>query len=126
MGKIRNQSYGRIYVNVSDPISVREKLSKRNVPEWGLPAYRFSLDTDEKKNIYSLAMELVCKQQRDAITPISAIVSAVLSVKQLELQQLVDYVVLFNSLLAKYGTSCFIQGKFFNKLVIYFLAFFYL
>jgi len=111
VGKIRNQSYGRIYVNVSDPISVREKLSKRDVPEWGMPSYRFSLDTDEKKNIYSLAMELVCKQQKDAITPISAILFAVvLSVKQLELQQLADYVVLFNSLLAKYGTCCFIEG----------------
>lgn len=111
MGKIRNQSYGRIYVNVSDPISVREKLSKRDVPEWGMPSYRFSLDTDEKKNIYSLAMEMVCKQQKDAITPISAILFTVLAFKQLELQELVDYVVLFNSLLTKYGTCCFIKGN---------------
>ena len=111
MDKIRNQNYGRIYVNISDPISVRKKVNKRNVPEWGLPSYRFNLDTEEKKNIYSFAKELVCKQQEDAITPISAILAAVLSVREIDLQQLTEYVALFNSLLKKYGTPCFIQGN---------------
>jgi hypothetical protein len=55
---------------------------------------------------------MVSKQQKDAITPISAILMSALSVnKQLTIEQLVQYVVLFNSVLKKYGTPCLVQGN---------------
>ena len=110
--KIRGQNYGRIYLNVSDPISVRDHLSKRPEPNWSMPSFRFTLSEPEKSGIHSLAHMLVCKQQKGAITPVSAIIMSVLSVNlHLDLKQLVDYVVLFKSFLYKHGTPCFTKGN---------------
>lgn len=113
--KIRGQNYGRIYINVSDPISVRDHMSKRAEPNWNIPSFRFSLDESEKSSIHSLAQNLVCKQQKDAITPISAIVISTLFVKPLNLEQLVGHVIIFNKLLADYGTPSLTQGKELNE-----------
>ncbi|XP_046442213.1 dihydroxyacetone phosphate acyltransferase-like isoform X2 [Daphnia pulex] len=110
VGKIRGQNYGQIYVNVSDPISVRDHISKRTEPNWNTPSFRFTLNEYEKSRIHSLAWNLVSKQQKDAITPVSAVLMSALSVnKQLNIDQLVEYVVLFNSVLKKYGTPCLVQ-----------------
>ena len=112
VGKIRGQNYGQIYVNVSDPISVRDHISKRTGPNWNTPSFRFALNEYEKCRIHSLAWSLVSKQQKDAITPVSAILMSALSVnKQLNIDQLVEYVVLFNSVLKNYGTPCLVQGN---------------
>jgi glycerol-3-phosphate O-acyltransferase len=118
VGKIRGQNYGQIYVNVSDPISVRDHISKRTEPNWNTPSFRFTLNEYEKSRIHSLAWNLVSKQQKDAITPVSAILMSALSVnKQLNIDQLVEYVVLFNSVLKKYGTPCLVQGNNYFELI---------
>lgn len=109
--KIRGQNYGRIYLNISHPISVREHLNKRTEPNWNVPSFRFTLSDEEKGSIHALAHLLVCKQQKEAITPISSILFSALSIhKLLSLQQLVNYSILFNQLLTKFGTPCLIQG----------------
>ncbi|XP_059350786.1 dihydroxyacetone phosphate acyltransferase-like [Daphnia carinata] len=112
VGKIRGQNYGQIYINISDPISVRDHISKRTEPNWNTPSFRFSLSEYEKDSIHCLAWSLIRKQQKEAITPVSAIVMSALTVnKQLGIEQLAQLVILMNSLLAKYGTPCLIQNE---------------
>ncbi|KAK4003010.1 dihydroxyacetone phosphate acyltransferase isoform X1 [Daphnia magna] len=112
VGKIRGQNYGQIYINISDPISVRDHISKRTEPNWNTPSFRFSLSEYERDSIHCLAWSLIRKQQKETITPVSAIVMSALTVnKQLDIEQLVQLIVLMNSLLAKYGTPCLIQNE---------------
>lgn len=124
VAKVRQENYGSIYVNISDPISVRDHLSKRAKPEWGVPSHRFSLSETEKRDLHNLAHNLVCKQQRDVITPVSAVLFSVLSMKNCSLEQLKDYVLIFNSLIEKFLTHCFIKGNLEEHCVSLYLKFF--
>jgi len=108
--KIRGENFGRIYVNIADPVSVAEKLNKRPTPNWNTPYFRFVADENTKNDIKVLATELVCKQQKGVITPISAVLLSILSVQQMDLKQLSQQFALFNSCLAKFATPCLIQG----------------
>lgn len=110
MDKIRGENFGRIYVNIANPVSVAEKLKRPPTPNWNTPSFRFEADEDTKNNIKVLASELVCKQQKGVITPISAVLLSILSLQQLDLNQLSQRVALFNSCLAKFATPCLIQG----------------
>lgn len=109
--KIKNENYGRIYVNISDPISVRDHVKKRVIPDWGLPSYRFDLTEEEKKNVQSFAWDLVRQQQKQAITPVAAVLATLLSWQHLDLQQLTESFLIFNGLLAAHGTPCLISGN---------------
>ena len=117
MDKIRGENFGRIYVNFADMVSVAEKLHRLPVPNWNAPSFRFEIDENTKNNVKELASELVCKQQKGIITPISAVLLSILAVKELDLNQLSQQFTLLNRCLAKFATPCLIRGNVFNLII---------
>jgi glyceronephosphate O-acyltransferase len=107
--KIRGENFGRIYVHVNEPISVRDHLNRR-IPKWYLPSFRVDLDEEQQKEIHDLSHHLVCRQQSSAITPVFAVVSVLLSTGRFGFQQLQEHFLKLNSLVAAYGTPCLIQN----------------
>lgn len=108
--KLRGEKFGRIYVNIGDPISVADRLPRRPTPDWNAPSFRFETAEDTKKSIQVLAKDLVCQQQREVITPMSSLLLLALSVKELQMEQLVQQVIALNSCLSTFATPCMIPG----------------
>ena len=104
------QSYGQVYFNVTEPVSVRNYVS-RSPPKWNLPLSLEKLDDGEKADIQKLASLMVAKQQKEAITPVFAVLASILASSEacdpLELEQ---RFLGYDSLLADFGTRCLVQG----------------